>query len=324
MAKIAAELERALARRARNGEAGRAEGRAVAQGAGWSVRDVVCTSGPQDRPFEEEHSDVSISIVVAGTFHYRSAAGHELMTPGSLLLGTPGRTFECGHEHGAGDRCVSFQYAPWYFEQLVDAKPMFRSARVPPIRTSSPVVARACAGLAGSPISWEELSVALAVRAVELADGRAVSKSDAPATAIARVTRAVRALERRSDEPLDLATLASETGLSRYHFLRTFERVTGVTPHQYLLRARMRDAAMRLMHAGKVVDVALDCGFGDVSNFNRTFRAEFGTSPRHYREGSLGSPLAQSATGDDHLLRLRCDAAHSSASAWNGGGVLPV
>jgi AraC family transcriptional regulator len=32
-----------------------------------------------------------------------------------------------------------------------------------------------------------------------------------------------------------------------------------------------------------VLDIALDCGFGDVSNFNRTFRAEFGVSPREYR-----------------------------------------
>ncbi|MGE5813314.1 MAG: helix-turn-helix domain-containing protein, partial [Acidobacteriota bacterium] len=33
----------------------------------------------------------------------------------------------------------------------------------------------------------------------------------------------------------------------------------------------------------KIVDVALDSGFGDVSNFNRAFRAEFGVSPRTYR-----------------------------------------
>ncbi len=33
----------------------------------------------------------------------------------------------------------------------------------------------------------------------------------------------------------------------------------------------------------KVLDVALDCGFGDVSNFNRAFRSEFGMSPRAFR-----------------------------------------
>ena len=44
---------------------------------------------------------------------------------------------------------------------------------------------------------------------------------------------------------------------------------------------------MRLIvEPGKVVDLALDTGFGDVSNFNRAFRAEFGVSPRVYRVGA--------------------------------------
>ena len=64
-----------------------------------------------------------------------------------------------------------------------------------------------------------------------------------------------------------------------------FEKLTGVTPHQYLRRARLRTAAALLMNgSAKVLDVALDAGFGDVSNFNHAFRAEFGVSPRAYRE----------------------------------------
>ena len=83
---------------------------------------------------------------------------------------------------------------------------------------------------------------------------------------------------------LSLERLAREAGLSPYHFLRTFERVTGITPYQYVLRSRLRDAAARLLaESGKVVDVAFDCGFSDVSNFNRAFRSEFGVSPRIFR-----------------------------------------
>jgi AraC family transcriptional regulator len=83
---------------------------------------------------------------------------------------------------------------------------------------------------------------------------------------------------------LTLETLATESGLSPYHFLRTFERLTGVTPHQYVLRARLRKAALRLADgAERITDVAFDCGFGDISNFNRAFRGEFGVSPRAFR-----------------------------------------
>ena len=60
--------------------------------------------------------------------------------------------------------------------------------------------------------------------------------------------------------------------------------LTGTTPRQYLLRMRLRKAAGRLKQdSARIVDIAFDCGFGDVSNFNRAFKAEFGFSPRTYR-----------------------------------------
>jgi AraC family transcriptional regulator len=107
--------------------------------------------------------------------------------------------------------------------------------------------------------------------------GRVKRPSPTPLNAAARVTKAVRLIEARARAPLTLGDLATEAGLSAFHFLRTFERVIGVTPHQFVRRTRLRDAALRLAAApDKVLDIALDCGFGDVSNFNRAFRAEFG------------------------------------------------
>lgn len=297
MAKIAVELQQALARRKLHGGGGHPAARVLAEGEGWRVADVMCTSGPEDRAFEERHSNFAIAIVAAGSFEYRGACGirasRELMTPGSLLLGSAEQCFECGHDHGAGDRCISFQYAPAYFERLVADAGMregtlkFGALRVPPLREMSPLIARACMGVAGGrDVAWEEIGLRLAARTVRLVGGLAGERNDAPAGAVARVTRSVRLIERSPDAGHTVVSLAREAGLSPYHYLRTFERVTGVTPHQYLLRARLRVAAMRIAEAReKVVDVALDCGFGDVSNFNRAFRAEFGVSPRVFRRG---------------------------------------
>ena len=218
------------------------------------------------------------------------------MTPGSLFLGNTGQYFECGHEHGAGDRCLSFQYSPDYFERLAaeagvhsDAK--FNRLRVPPVRDLSPTVTRACAALARLEdgerqcASWEELSIQLAAQALQFANGLSAGGDDiTQPSALARVTRAVRMIEEGSGSELALGTLARRAGLSSYHFLRTFQKLTGVTPHQYVRRMRLREAAIRLAtEPAKVLDIALDCGFGDVSNFNRAFRSEFGTSPLEYR-----------------------------------------
>ncbi len=147
MAKIAVALEQALARRRLREEAGRAKPRVIAGGTGWSVADVLCTSGPQDRPFEEQHTRYTIAMVVAGTFQYRTALGAGLMAPGSVMLGNPGLAYECGHEHAEGDRCVVFWYEPEYFEELTGSR--FRVAHVPPLRDLAPLVVRAGAGAIG-------------------------------------------------------------------------------------------------------------------------------------------------------------------------------
>jgi AraC family transcriptional regulator len=299
LAKIAVEVERALATRAINGCAGSATPRLLGRGAGWVVEDVVCNCGPHDNPFEEQHQSASIAFVVAGTFQYRgdtrSGSRAELMTPGAVMLGNPGQYFECEHAHGAGDRCVSFRFTRERFEGIARDLGLRASAfpfsvpRLPPLRETASLIGLSCAGLL-RPIatSWEELSLAVAARIVQIASGVPARTAEATADAIARVTQVVRTIERHADADLTLDALARRAELSPYHFLRTFERVTGATPHQYLLRARLREAAARLVSdPAKVLDVALDCGFGDVSNFNRAFRMEFGVAPRAFRRAHL-------------------------------------
>ena len=131
------------------GETKTPRARVLASGNGWTVSDVVCSAGPRDLPFEEQHTGTSIAIVVSGTFQYRTSTGGELMTPGSLLLGNAGDGFTCGHEHGSGDRCLSFSYGPEFREELAagmsSAKSGFNLPRLPPIRELSPLIANAVA-----------------------------------------------------------------------------------------------------------------------------------------------------------------------------------
>src|SRR5215475_894900 len=132
---------------------------------GWRVYDVRCTSGPQDRPFEERHSGVCIALVTSGTFTYRTTQGTAVLAPGAALLGNSGHCFECGHEHGVGDRCLSFDLAPEFVESVVSEVPGVRRTdfalpSLPPVSALIPMVAEADAALHGkADVSFEQLAL---------------------------------------------------------------------------------------------------------------------------------------------------------------------
>ncbi|MEM5311652.1 AraC family transcriptional regulator [Paraburkholderia sp. JHI869] len=324
---LAVSLQRALAQREREGRAdsGRAPtARALAAGAGWSVDDVVCTLGPGDRPYEERHTSACLAVVAAGVFGYRSGNARALMTPGALMLGEAGACFECGHRHAAGDRCLSFHYdAAWLDEQaaaagLAPGARRWRAARVPPVRALAPLVAHACAdalaqergnalGFGGA--AWDEIALELALKTLRVvASGKDALTPPTPgAAAAARVVATLRLIDETPDEAHTLASLACVAGVSEFYFLRTFSAVAGVTPHQYVLRARLRAAALRLAadDEAKIVDVALASGFNDLSNFNAAFRAEFGASPRAWRAAQRERYLAQTSWPDAALAAAR-------------------
>jgi AraC family transcriptional regulator of adaptative response/methylated-DNA-[protein]-cysteine methyltransferase len=101
-----------------------------------------------------------------------------------------------------------------------------------------------------------------------------------------RILAACRALE-GSPAPR-LAALAAAAGLSRFHFLREFKRVVGVTPGDYLA-ARKRARLQAALGGGEAIDAALyDAGFGSPSRvYERTDRL-LGMSPGAYRRGAPG------------------------------------
>jgi AraC family transcriptional regulator len=266
-----------------------------ASGPGWSVSDIVCTSGPSDRPFEEQLDSACIALVMEGTFQYRATHGAALLVPGAVLLGNAGTCFECGHEHGTGDRCLSFRFAPDHLESILAEAPVarpFTVPRLPPLPALMPLIAAAEAARdAGDSAELEELAIRLAGAVATVLGngprGRAPSRRDEQ-----RVTRALRRIEAEADEPLALVTLAREAAMSPYHFLRTFRQVVGMTPRQFVLRTRLHRAAVRLRASDESVStIAYDAGFRDLSTFNHRFRRLMGASPSAYRamQGGVAS-----------------------------------
>jgi AraC-like DNA-binding protein len=269
----------------------------LGSGSGWRVHDVRCSSGPRDRPFEEQHDGMCIALVTGGTFTYRTSQGASVLAPGAALLGNDGHCFECGHEHGVGDRCLSFRYAPEFVESVVSVLPgvrhlAFAFPALPPIPELIPVAARANAVLGGNAQGcFEELALVVLATVVRASVGAGSSKPSRELRAPSRrdrrrVTEALRRIEAQFERPLSVCELARQAAMSPYHFLRTFRAVAGVTPHQYLLHTRLQRAAARLRCSDEKISViAADAGFTDLSTFNRRFRRLLGASPSAYRAG---------------------------------------
>lgn len=277
-------LAAALARKSLSGARGHILDTAIAEGDGWYVHDFVCTCGPHDHDAEECSSTSGIALVLSGSFIARDAHGTSLLSEGSLFLVEAGRRFVCSHRHGEGDRCLSFQFEPDMFDRLAHdagASAAFARNALPPLRDLSRLTTRARTAMT-RPEAMEELALELASAALEF--GGRPRRAKAAAHHHGRMTEVLRYMAEHSAAPHKLAGLARMARMSPYHFLRSFKATTGVTPHQWLLRARLRKAAEQLAATQlPITNVALDVGFADLSNFTRSFHAEFGASPRQYR-----------------------------------------
>jgi AraC-like DNA-binding protein len=225
-----------------------------------------------------------------GTFQYRTTTGAALLAPGSLLLGNDGASFECGHEHGTGDRCLAVLLAPELMETLAGAVPgvrriAFAAPHLPPLASLVPLLAAAAAARDdGDPAALEEVALRLAGAVAWTLAGARRPAARASARDERRISEALRRIEAEAADPLSLADLARGAATSPYHFLRTFRQVVGMTPYQFILHRRLSRAAERLLRSDEPVSaIAFDAGFGDLSTFNRRFRRLIGCTPGAYR-----------------------------------------
>ena len=253
------------------------------------VFDYHCSAGPHDPPFTEAHGSFSLSYVRRGSFGYLTRGQRFELVAGGFLVGRPGDEFMCTHEHhAAGDECLSYHFDESWLDTLGLPARHWVSGAVPVIAQLALLGERAQAAAEGaSDVGLEEAGTLLAAGFL---GARGVA-TYAPVRLAARDRqRAVRIalwLETHASEELSLTRIARASGVSAYHFLRIFTRVTGVTPHQYLVRARLRHAARLLARdTHSVAAVAYEVGFGDLSNFIRTFRRAAGVTPRAFRMAS--------------------------------------
>jgi AraC family transcriptional regulator len=256
--------------------------------------DYRCDAGPHDAPYTEVHRRFSIAYVRRGSFGYRYRGETHELVAGSLLVGHVADEFVCTHEHHCGgDECLAFQCTDEVVEALgsrTQRAKLWRKGGIPPLPSLVVLGELAQAAAEGrSDVALDEAGLLFVHRFAEVVGDRDVDPAIVRPRDRRRAVEAALRIDATLHESIDLDSAANDAGLSSFHFLRVFSSVLGVTPHQYLIRSRLRRAARLLADdARSISDIAFDVGFGDLSNFVRTFRRASGVSPRRFRQAARG------------------------------------
>jgi AraC-like DNA-binding protein len=134
--------------------------------------------------------------------------------------------------------------------------------------------------------------------------------------------RLCRARDMLSDSPEaapSIRDVAVEVELSRFHFIRQFEALFGLTPHQFRIRSRV-DRAKHLLAHGElsVTAVCMEVGFSSLGSFSEMFSRRVGASPSAYRRNArafVQVPRRYAAVGAPGCLEM---IAHLPPSAFAG------
>ena len=104
--------------------------------------------------------------------------------------------------------------------------------------------------------------------------------------------QAVQFIEHHLKEPITVQDVADAAGYSLYHFSRTFNRVIGHSPYDYIMRRRLSESARELIESSqRIIDIALEYQFNNPETYSRAFRSMFGVPPNMARKNKSLSNL---------------------------------
>jgi AraC-like DNA-binding protein len=91
-------------------------------------------------------------------------------------------------------------------------------------------------------------------------------------------------MEQYYSHKIELEKIAAAAFMSRFHYIRMFQQVYGVTPRQYLRDLRISKAKELLQQGHEVSTVCIEVGYDSLTTFSNTFKRGTGHSPTAYRE----------------------------------------
>jgi AraC-like DNA-binding protein len=240
-----------------------------------SRRDITAVEACSSRSFaRHSHDEFGVGIITKGAQRSWSGRGMVEAGQGDLITVNPGEVHDgmpIGEERAWSMLYFSPELVGSIVADITEGKNAIRELHAPVVRD-----ARARDRFLALSADPSDESLFLLFAAL-LGDARAE-----PPAAPGRLRR-VR--ERIDDDPSathPLEELAALAGISRFQVIRRFERLTGLTPHAYIVQRRL-DLARRFIRGGSgLADAAAAAGFNDQSHLHRAFTARYGMTPGNY------------------------------------------
>lgn len=242
------------------------------------------------------HEEYSFGVTLSGQQEYFTAGAHHSSQPGNIMVFNPGQVHD-GHVGGKQPLDYSMLYIhPNQLEPMLGAAGIQRTKnfQISDALFSDSFLQKTILRLAYSLETQSVSKVSHEGLLYELAVGIAKRYGKYEANALCK--RVDPLLRQAKDyilhhlfDDLSLAQIAAQACMSKYHFLRLFRQQYGLTPHQFVLNARINQSKNALEQGLALTDVALTHGFSDLSHFNRRFKPVFGMTPKQYQQ-SLNKP----------------------------------
>jgi AraC-like DNA-binding protein len=118
-----------------------------------------------------------------------------------------------------------------------------------------------------------------------------------------RVVRIQEYLRANLHRNVTLSELAALTGLSKAYVIRSFRRVVGMPPYEWLLQQRIEEARKHLRAGRSISDLAIQLGFADQSHFHRRFKSVTGMTPASYAAGHYRSRQTMDTAATSEVQR---------------------
>jgi AraC family transcriptional regulator len=256
---------------------------------------------PSDHPHHDSAEEIaveySVNRVERGKFSIQVGRRRWTLGPGHVFLCYPGMAYRCYHDEPIpADSCVTVIYREESAVQegselltrvgrLARKQPVLdptnRSAYVFRNITAISQIEKDC-------LAAESYAAALLDELFgDSRDRRRLYAEHQLAWYAERVDVARALLHRHYASEHRLPSLARTVGMSTFHFARIFSELAGASPHRYLQRIRLNEAARRLIQGDSVTEACFSCGFRNLSHFIRAFARQFGASPGKYKLQSV-------------------------------------